>query len=172
MSASFEFEEVDRFVTGAVGRPGSRVFFLEVVTAAGSVWFKIEKQQVAALAEHLRRMMADLPQPVVTLGSGARFSAPGSLEDAAFVVGTMSAGYEPDRDRVVMLVEEFVALDENGDPEPEAAATQGRARLSLRREQVVGFVAEAEIVVAGGRPLCRWCGLPIDPDGHNCPRSN
>ena len=26
--------------------------------------------------------------------------------------------------------------------------------------------------VAGGRPLCRWCALPMDPDGHFCPRMN
>jgi hypothetical protein len=26
--------------------------------------------------------------------------------------------------------------------------------------------------VAAGRPNCRWCGFPIDPDGHPCPRMN
>ena len=170
MSASFEFEEIERFTTGSVGRPGSRVFFIEIGTKDGSIWFKIEKQQVAALAEHLRRMMADLPQPVAP--PAAPFTAPASVDEAAFVVGTMSAGYEVDHDRVVMLVEEFVPVDENGDPEPQAAATQGRARLSVRREHVAGFVAAAEHAVAGGRPLCRWCGMPMDPDGHHCPRSN
>ena len=170
MSASFEFENVGRFATGAVGRPGERVFFIEVGTDNGSVWFKLEKQQVAALALHLRRMMTDLPQPADT--ADASFTPPLSADDAAFIVGTMSAGYEVDRDRIVMVVEEFVPVDENGDPEPEAAATQGRARLSLRREQVIGFVSAAEDAVTAGRPLCRWCGLPIDPDGHHCPRLN
>jgi 5-methylcytosine-specific restriction endonuclease McrA len=27
-------------------------------------------------------------------------------------------------------------------------------------------------VVAAGRPTCQFCGQPIDPDGHICPRSN
>ena len=30
----------------------------------------------------------------------------------------------------------------------------------------------AEQVVAAGRPPCMWCALPIDPDGHICPRMN
>ena len=170
MSASFEFDDVKRFATGAVGRPGERVFYIEVSTTERSVWFKLEKQQVAALALHLRRMMSDLPQP--SGDADTSFTPPLSTDDAAFIVGTMSAGYEVDRDRIVMVVEELVPVDENGDPEPEAAAAQGRARLSLRREQVIGFVSAAEDAVTSGRPLCRWCGLPIDPDGHNCPRLN
>jgi len=27
-------------------------------------------------------------------------------------------------------------------------------------------------VVAAGRPPCPLCGLPLDPDGHVCPRQN
>lgn len=170
MSTSFEFDDVERFAPGAVGRPGARVFYMEVGTTTGSVWFKLEKQQIAALAEHLKRMMTDLPQPIVA--PDAPFTAPESVDDAAFVVGAMSAGYEVDRDRVVMVVEELVPVDENGEPDADAVAAQGRAKLSLRREQVVGFVVAAEQAVAGGRPLCRWCALPMDPDGHFCPRMN
>jgi hypothetical protein len=27
-------------------------------------------------------------------------------------------------------------------------------------------------VVEAGRPNCRWCGLPMNIDGHPCPRMN
>ena len=27
-------------------------------------------------------------------------------------------------------------------------------------------------VVAAGRPACPFCTLPLDPDGHICPRQN
>jgi len=170
MSANIELPEVSTFTAGAVGRPGQRTFYLQVVAVSGSLWFKLEKQQVSALGEHLRRMMADLPQPVVA--PDAPFSAPPSAEDATFVIGVMGAGYEADRDRVVMLLEELVPVDEEGEIEPETAADQGRVRLHLTRDQVMAFVAAAEAAVANGRPSCRWCGFPMDPDGHHCPRMN
>ena len=34
------------------------------------------------------------------------------------------------------------------------------------------FVDRAESVVAAGRPPCPFCTLPLDPDGHICPRAN
>ena len=34
------------------------------------------------------------------------------------------------------------------------------------------FVARAESVVAAGRPPCPFCTLPLDPEGHICPRAN
>ena len=34
------------------------------------------------------------------------------------------------------------------------------------------FAARAESVVAAGRPSCPFCGGPMDPDGHLCPRAN
>jgi hypothetical protein len=32
--------------------------------------------------------------------------------------------------------------------------------------------SHTESIVAAGRPACQWCGNPIDPDGHICPRMN
>jgi uncharacterized repeat protein (TIGR03847 family) len=34
------------------------------------------------------------------------------------------------------------------------------------------FVRRAQSVVSAGRPACQFCGGPIDPDGHLCPRAN
>ena len=34
------------------------------------------------------------------------------------------------------------------------------------------FSRQAEQVLSGGRPVCTYCGLPIDPAGHPCPASN
>ena len=41
---------IDHFRAGAVGEPGRRTFLLEVGTLAGTEWFVLEKEQVAALA--------------------------------------------------------------------------------------------------------------------------
>jgi uncharacterized repeat protein (TIGR03847 family) len=45
-------------------------------------------------------------------------------------------------------------------------------RFLLRRDQVRAFVLHAVAIVDEGRPTCQLCGLPIDPEGHNCPASN
>ena len=34
------------------------------------------------------------------------------------------------------------------------------------------FVQRAQTVVSAGRPPCQFCGGPIDPEGHICPRAN
>ena len=34
------------------------------------------------------------------------------------------------------------------------------------------FVRRAQNVVSAGRPPCQFCGGPIDPEGHLCPRAN
>jgi uncharacterized repeat protein (TIGR03847 family) len=170
VSDSFELTELDGFSAGAVGLPGERTFYLQATSSLGDVWFKCEKQQVAALAEYFRRLMVDLPQPVVA--RVAPFGAPETEDDAAFVLGTIGVGYETDRDRVVLVLDEIVPVGEDGEPDPDAVVNQGRARLYLTRDQVMAFIGAADDAVAGGRPTCRWCGLPMNVEGHHCPRMN
>ena len=59
--AYFEFEEVDSFTTGAVGKPGARTFFLQARQGRTRVAVKCEKQQVAAITQYLRSVLHDLP---------------------------------------------------------------------------------------------------------------
>ena len=61
--------------------------------------------------------------------------------------------------------------DEEDDPlEPTTAGASVRVRLT--REQAAAFVRRGRDLVVAGRPPCRFCGFPIDPDGHACPRMN
>ena len=46
------------------------------------------------------------------------------------------------------------------------------ARLSISREQAAAFAIRATQLVESGRPACPLCGLPLDPSGHDCPRTN
>ena len=52
------------------------------------------------------------------------------------------------------------------------ADDRSRLRVHLTRGQAAAFCARADDVVSAGRPPCMWCSLPIDPDGHPCPRMN
>ena len=46
------------------------------------------------------------------------------------------------------------------------------ARILLTREQAAAFAIRATQLVEAGRPPCPLCGLPLDPSGHDCPRTN
>ena len=45
-------------------------------------------------------------------------------------------------------------------------------RVRLSAPAARGFIARANDVVAAGRPPCPLCGLPLNPEGHICPRQN
>jgi len=172
MGDSFEFDDVDAFTTGAEGQPGQRVFYVQVRAHGVRVTLKCEKQQVSAMAQYLHRLLSDLPDP-------SDRPIPQSLElvvpiDAtAFVVGPMGLAYDRELDRFVLVIEEFVPADEEtGEPDPVLLDDRGRLRLHLTRGQALAFAEHAEAVGAAGRPGCVWCGLPMDPDGHPCPRMN
>jgi uncharacterized repeat protein (TIGR03847 family) len=91
----------------------------------------------------------------------------------AFSVGPIGLAYDQEIDRFVLMLEEFVAPDpDTGEPDPEAAVDAGRIRFRITRGQALAFAERSAQVVAAGRPPCTWCGLPMDPRGHACPRMN
>ena len=56
MSSSFDFDEIDFLTVGTLGPKGQRVFYLQCRASGELGSFKLEKQQVAALAEYLDRI--------------------------------------------------------------------------------------------------------------------
>mgnify|MGYP001036712506 CR=1 FL=1 len=173
MSVFYEFEDVDAFTTGTIGRPGSRVFYLQARHGKQRVAVKCEKQQVSAIAEYLRRVLNDLPPPDDRPVSGALELIEPVHE--AFVLGPIGLGYDRTSDRLVVQLEEFRVVDESDDAgadDDEASDGDGHIRLYVTRGQAASFCERAAQVVAAGRPDCQWCGFPIDPDGHPCPRMN
>jgi uncharacterized repeat protein (TIGR03847 family) len=168
MSTFFEFDEVDVFTVGTVGEPGQRTFYVQVRSADHLVTVKCEKQQALVMAQHVQRVLSDLPpaddRPL-----------PGSLElseplEPSFTLGPIGLGYDPTSDRVLIQLEEVADVDEDG--EEIVTDDRGHVRLLLSRGQAAAFCDRADAVVEAGRPPCQWCGNPVDPDGHACPRMN
>jgi uncharacterized repeat protein (TIGR03847 family) len=89
--------------------------------------------------------------------------------DVVFVLGPIGLGYDRSTDRLVVQLEEVGELDEEG---TQVEGHDGHVRLYVTRGQAAAFCDHADEVIAAGRPACRWCALPIDPDGHPCPRMN
>lgn len=175
MSAPFyEFDEVDTFTAAAIGEPGSRVFYLHARAGQQRVTVKCEKQQVTAIAAYLRRVLSDLPPPEDR-------PLPLDLRDPgeqAFVLGPIGLGYDRGNDRLLVQLEEISPPSDDDDLEDEEPALvdddpdRGHVRLYVTRSQAAAFCEYADELVAAGRPNCQWCGNPIDPDGHPCPRMN
>ena len=170
MGVFFQFDDVDAFTTAARGRPGERVFYLQVRQGDTRVTVKCEKQQAAAIAEYLRKVMSDLPTP-------ADKPLPTTFElrepvETTFVLGPIGLGYDRENDRLLVQLEEIIAFDENGEPDEDELEDRGHVRLLLERGQALAFCEHTEMVVAAGRPSCMFCKRPMDPDGHPCPTMN
>lgn len=168
MSSSFDLHP-DRFLTGTVGEPGQRVFYLQAAEEDRTVSFRLEKQQVAALAEYLAGILADLPPdeepPLQTL----------TLVEpivAEWTVGSLAVAYDADEDTIIVVAEELTETGPDDEPLDDLLGEAGSARFHLRRGQVTAFIRVAVELVMSGRPPCPLCGQPLDPDGHVCPRSN
>lgn len=158
MNETFDLGDLDRFTVGAVGPVGRRIFLLQCSSGAVTLTVKVEKQQVAVLAEYLVRLLGDLPQP-------DEVPEDLDLDDATeprWVVGTLGVSYDEENDRIVLVAEELVAEGEDGDV----------ARCAVTRAQAAAFAIRATSLVEAGRPACPMCGLPLDPAGHECPRTN
>lgn len=159
MSESHHLLDVDKVTVGAVGEPGRRVFLLQARAGGVVVTLKVEKAQVAELAARLGALLEDLPRPG-PLPQDMELDEPAEPE---WVVGAMRLGYDAALDRFRLEAEEAVAGDDE-DP--------AEARLGLTREQVAALAIRGTSLVQAGRPPCPLCAYPLDPRGHDCPRTN
>jgi uncharacterized repeat protein (TIGR03847 family) len=92
--------------------------------------------------------------------------------------GKLSIGFDQDRDLFLLEAEELrpapedplgIEPDEDEDPSIE----QGEiVRMWARREQMFALSRHGAAVSERGRPTCRFCGNPMDPEGHACPAMN
>lgn len=150
-----DLEAPDMFSVGTNGPVGQRLFLLHFSQGPIDVTLKVEKRQVAELASVLAQVVR-------------RLGRPGHLpEDLDFdvdvepdwVAGTISVSYDKSLERVIVIVEE-------------AGDGGAVARIAITREQAAAAAIRATSLVEAGRPPCPLCGYPLDPAGHDCPRTN
>lgn len=174
------FDPPDRFVAGTVGQPGDRTFYLQASGQGRTVSVALEKVQVQVLAERLEELLDTVRRQT---GADVPVVAPRELEDTApldapveeeFRVGTMGLAWETEGERLVVEALAQAEDESLSDVEPLSDSDEGPDALRVRitADMAKAFVARALRVVAAGRPPCPLCSLPLDPEGHICPRQN
>jgi len=188
----FEYDPPDRFVAGTVGEPGQRTFYLQARSGGRVTSVALEKQQVAALGERVDEILDDILR--ASGGTAVPALTPADLDDQApldtplteeFRVGSMGIAWDSGSEVLVIeayaVVEESDAPDDatgrqSGGPADETGVEQDQTgdvlRVRLSPGAARAFAKRALAVVGAGRPPCPFCGLPLDPSGHLCPRQN
>lgn len=146
----------------AFGQPGQRTFRIRVIGGDGqsaSIW--LEKEQMQALSLALKQMLSQLeynaePPPA----SVGEFPV---VADNDFRVGRMGMGFNPSDRTVVIYAFEMGVDDDEEEP---------TLRVRLTQEQCASLGVQLDEIIAGGRPVCPLCGLPVEATGHACVRSN
>ncbi|MGH3449917.1 MAG: DUF3090 domain-containing protein [Haloechinothrix sp.] len=173
------FRHPDRFVSGTVGEPGDRTFYLQASSDVLLISVTLEKQQLSVLSERLGSLLEEVASRFDT---EVPAEAPEELLDTdplavpveeEFRVGTMGLGWDAESNAVVVEllaitegeVDENVVLDDTEEG-PDAV------RVFLTPAQARAFAERAERVISAGRKPCPLCGEPLDRDGHICPRQN
>jgi uncharacterized repeat protein (TIGR03847 family) len=171
-----EFDPPDRFVAGTVGPPGQRTFFLQASAGPRVTSLSLEKEQVSVLADRINDLLDSYAG-----GAGGDHAAADVVDNAPldtpiedeFRVNTLSLGW--DDGRQVIVIE---CLDRDPD-DPEASADPSVLTQEPRQVRVVltpatarAFARRTRSVVSAGRPPCPFCGGPLEPEGHICPRAN
>ncbi|MDX3801041.1 DUF3090 domain-containing protein [Streptomyces sp. AK04-3B] len=185
----FLYDPPDRFVAGTVGLPGRRTFFLQATAGTRVTSVALEKTQVAALAERMDELLDEV---VRRSGGSAAVPAvsPADNPDTApldtpieeeFRVGTMALAWDGEEQRMIVEAQALVELE--ADSEEDLAEAEEKLlqdeengppmlRVRLSGSQARAFAKRALDVVNAGRPPCPLCSLPLDPEGHVCPRQN
>lgn len=150
---SYVFDQPDRLMVGARGVVGNRLFLLQVRQGRRLLIVKVEKQQLAALAEWIGSVLSDLGRP-------GHLPDDFTLEaeyEADFTVGEIAVATNPE---ISSLEVTLTGLEDE------------EAVITLSREWAGGLAIAITRLVEAGRPPCPLCGGPLDARGHDCPRTN
>ncbi len=174
-----EFDWPDRFVTGTIGEPGARTFYLQARDRDNVVSVALEKQQCAALADRLDEVLDELrdapdnPYSVPDVAP-AGLTDSGELDQPVqeiFRVGVITLGWDPSSSQIVIEAAAMGEVDAET-LEPLDAEPQESLLVRIPVGSARAFSDRTRQIVNAGRPVCLLCGEPKDDDNHVCDLSD
>ena len=175
------FDPAERFVVGTVGQPGDRTFFIQAEAGSRLISVSLDKSQVQALADRLVIMLREIKQsnPLFTLTKIAKDDGPLSTPiEEEFRVGVIGIAFDDNTEKIQIDLQSFTEDSEESESDLEfidvddLSDDQDVLRVIITPGQAEQFSKRAHIVINAGRTPCPFCGFPIDPRGHLCPRAN
>lgn len=151
----FNFESPDRFVCGALGQPGQRTFFLQARKGGQVVSVALEKAQVAVLAERVASLLLALRQRGVDIGDEPAGSEPELVQPVIeeFRVGTLTLGWDPEREQVVIEAREIGDDEEEDDEEEEEEGAEAEEDAPEGSADDPAAALRSALAGVGGQPL-------------------
>jgi uncharacterized repeat protein (TIGR03847 family) len=150
----YVFDAPDKVMVGVRGEVGNRLFLLQARQGRRLVIVKCEKLQLSALAQWLAQVIDELERP-------------GHLPE--------DLSLEPEYESDFAAGDIAIALsEEDGTVEVtiESVEEEDTLELTLTKEWAGALSIAITRLVEAGRPTCPLCGGPLDPKGHDCPRTN
>lgn len=169
MSRMRKLDPLESFIVGTIGQPGEREFYLQAKFQGGIHSFAIDKGQVSALADRMAMLIGELKAADYRFENviAVPLEVPLIPEFQIGVIGIVWLG---ESEQVSLDIQEIT--DGDNDLVPEDEAGPALFRLLMSPDIANAFVNQARKVVSAGRAPCPFCGLPINREGHLCPRAN
>lgn len=174
----YDFDPPERFVAGTVGPPGQRTFFLQASGGGRVLSVSLEKEQVKVLGERLGDLLDSVAGVAGSEEAGEALTDNAPLDtpiEDDFRVLSLSLAWDAERQSVIVEAHDHAVPDEDEEedlPDPSDRALAESLRVVLRPAAARAFAQRCVRSVEGGRPNCPFCGQPLDPEGHICPRAN
>ena len=160
-------DPVDHITVDALGKPGQRIFYIQGTMGTQQITLIIEKIQLQSLLEgtaefldEIEKRFPELAEPDIDFSEdNMRILPP---VDPLFRAGDMGLAYDESLDRVCIFAREGMLTEKKG----------RLVRFWCSRSQLISVARWGAVVIQRGRPICPQCGLPMEADGHFCPKKN
>ena len=134
----------------------------------------VEKVHVTVLAERIEELLDQLADAdagvLAAVGSADNAPLDTPIEEE-YRVQALSLAWDEGR-RVIVIECHDHDPDEVSDTAALTSADTNSLRVVLSPPQARAFARRCTTVASAGRPSCPFCGGPLDPSGHICPRAN
>jgi hypothetical protein len=151
---NYVFNAPDKIMVGTRGEVGNRLFLLQCRQERRLLILKLEKMQVTQMAQWLAQVIESLGRP-------GHLPDDFTLEpeyEIDFAVGDIALAVD---EEAGVIDATFVDIND-----------EHEAVITLTKEWAGGLAIAMTRLIDAGRPPCPLCGGPLDPRGHDCPRTN